>query len=176
MTCAWLPRPRARPRTKVVLPAPSGPSRRSRSPRRRCAARRAAAASVSSGEWVTISAEVVVAALALLAVDQDPAVPGERPDDREGAGDGTAAHQLDLLAPDQGLLEGGAGGHRDKPGVDAGADAGGGPELGQLAQQAVADVPAGTPRRQLHEARPGAARPPRREGGRLAPQRPADPD
>src|SRR5438874_3015267 len=98
MTCARLPRPRARPRTKVVLPAPSGPSSRSMSPPRRCAARRAAAASVSSGELVTISAEVVVAALALLAVDQDPAVAGEGPDDREGPRDRTAGHQLDLLA------------------------------------------------------------------------------
>src|SRR5947209_18389486 len=80
MTWARLPRPRARPRTKVVLPAPSGPCRRTKSPLRSLPASRAPAASVSSGERVTSSAEVLVPALALLTVDQDAAVVGEGAD------------------------------------------------------------------------------------------------
>src|SRR5690349_10548032 len=99
MTCARLPRARASPRTKVVLPAPSGPSRRTRSPLRRRPASCAPAASVSWGERVTSSTEVLVAAPALLAVDQDAAVV------REGADHGQrprparpGAEQLDLLA------------------------------------------------------------------------------
>src|SRR5437588_5246111 len=106
MTCAAVPRPRARPRTKVVLPAPRGPSRRSRSPRRRCRARRSAAASVASGERVMTSAEVLVAALALLTVDQDPAVVGERADHGQRPGGARpGAHQLHLLPTRERLFE-----------------------------------------------------------------------
>src|SRR5215510_12022221 len=57
MTSPDAPIPRARPLTKVVLPAPSGPLRRTRSPRRTWRANRAAAASVSSGDLVITSRE-----------------------------------------------------------------------------------------------------------------------
>ena len=46
---------RAAPRTKVVFPVPRSPERPTTSPGRNCAARRAASASVSSGEPVTVS-------------------------------------------------------------------------------------------------------------------------
>src|ERR1700694_4700966 len=53
------PQPRAIPRTNVVLPAPSSPLRRTRSPRRKRRPSSSPAASVSSGDEV--SSEVVVA-------------------------------------------------------------------------------------------------------------------
>src|SRR5215831_12404830 len=98
----------ARPRTKVVLPAPISPSSASRSPRRTWRARRAAAASVASGVAVTSSREVVVATLLHLdrtapAVHDDHAAVARQLADRLDAGGqrGTAAHELDLLAAGQ---------------------------------------------------------------------------
>src|SRR5216684_7612814 len=58
-TGAGDPMPLAIPRTNVVLPAPSSPLRRTRSPGRRRRPRSSPAASVSSGDEV--SSEVVVA-------------------------------------------------------------------------------------------------------------------
>src|SRR6266567_8248372 len=120
-TVAWLPSPRARPRTKVVLPAPRGPSSSRRSPRLRRWARFSAAASVASGECVSRSAEVVVAALALLAVDQDPAAGGEGPDHGQ-LGPGLArpgADELHLLAACESLLQARPGRDRDLCRLDA---------------------------------------------------------
>src|SRR5690348_12414052 len=133
ITWARLPRPRASPRTKVVLPAPRGPCSSTRSPLRRRPASRSPAASVSSGEWLTSSAEVLVAALALLAVDQDAAVVGEGADHgQRPRAARPGADQLDLLAAVQRLLQVGAGRHRHPRRLYPGAHAGRAPELGQL--------------------------------------------
>src|SRR3954464_9411376 len=50
------PSARAAPRTKVVLPAPSSPDTRTTSPGRRLAASRAARASVSAADPVSVAA------------------------------------------------------------------------------------------------------------------------
>src|SRR5438067_3020656 len=56
------PVPCATPRTKVVLPAPSSPVRRTTSPERNVSPSSMPARSVSAGELLTRSGKVVVAA------------------------------------------------------------------------------------------------------------------
>src|SRR5438046_9495756 len=63
-TDAFDPVPRATPRTKVVLPAPSSPLRRTTSPPRNCSPSTMPERSVSAGELVICSSKVVVAGLA----------------------------------------------------------------------------------------------------------------
>src|SRR6266851_1711810 len=70
-TSAFEPVPCAIPRTKVVLPAPSSPVRRTTSRGRSRSPRSMPARSVSAGELVTSSGKVVVAGGLELGADHD---------------------------------------------------------------------------------------------------------
>src|SRR5712692_8190694 len=152
-TAAAEPTPRAMPRTKVVLPAPSSPFRRTRSPLRRRRPSSSPAASVSSA--ADVSREVVVATSPQL--DKHPVradhlhnrlfsqlsdrMQAEPPDQVFGAG----ADQLDLLPTRERVRQGRPGGQRDIGAADDGAGAREGGELLHLPQQAVGDVAAAQP-------------------------------
>src|SRR5689334_9063924 len=100
-TCALEPVPWATPRTKVVLPAPSSPVRRTTSPVLSCSPSSMPKRSVSAGELVTCSGgapcarpasgKVVVAGgLELGADDDDLRLRGHAADD----GESRATHDL----------------------------------------------------------------------------------
>src|SRR2546430_14476901 len=101
-TCASEPVPRAMPRTNVVLPEPSGPASRTRSPAFRRDPVCSPSASVSAAEAVVTSPKVVVAPPWYLRALQPHRALSREPPDRGEAGAADAvvpppAHQLHLL-------------------------------------------------------------------------------
>src|SRR6266567_5012669 len=109
-TCSSDPVPRATPRTKVVLPEPSGPASSTRSPAFKRDPVSSPSASVSAAEAVVTSRKVVVATCCNLgALEIHLALPREHADGREaGLADqvfGADAHQLHLLPARQRVLE-----------------------------------------------------------------------
>src|SRR6202521_5780044 len=151
-TGAAAPAPRATPRTKVVLPAPSSPVSRTTSPVRSRLPRCSPIVSVSAAELVTTSGKVVVAGLlelhrhAAVAEHLDGFVVGqeaERP--QAGAADhvfGPDADQLRLLAAGQSFFQSRAVRNRNLGRADHAAAPREGDELVHLAQQPVRDVAA----------------------------------
>src|ERR1700694_2618308 len=147
----WLiPRPRARPRTKVVLPVPSSPARRSRSPGARVAATSSPNASVSAIERVTRSGKVLVAAIrdgALVAVrvTHDHAAAGLQRADGGKPRRGPhvrrpGADQLRLLPTSKRLQRGRARRRRHEAFLDTAAATRHHLELVQLRPEPVADI------------------------------------
>src|ERR1700674_4801988 len=110
------PAPRATPRTKVVLPAPSSPMSKTMSPGCRRLPRPSPAVSVSAGEFVTVSGKVVVAGeleLQRHAVRPQHLHRGIVREEAERSQAGgpdrvlrSDAHQVSLLAAGQGFLQG----------------------------------------------------------------------
>src|SRR4029077_18540848 len=107
------PQPLAIPRTKVVLPAPSSPYRRTRSARRRRRPSSSPASSVSLGD--DVSSEMVVATdlqveIKTVGADNANRRPGRHHADRAHAGVdhlvlGSDTHQLGLFPTRQRILE-----------------------------------------------------------------------
>src|SRR5579859_307459 len=146
-TCASEPVPRAIPRTNVVLPEPSGPARRTRSPAFRRDPVCSPSASVSAAEAVVTSRKVVVAAPCRLgALDVHRAFAREHAGGREP---GTAhqvlrphAHELHLFPARQRVLQRCAFGHRDVEGTEVATAARHLSELLHLPDKTVRDVAA----------------------------------
>src|SRR6266852_1396205 len=109
-TCSSDPVPRATPRTNVVLPEPSGPARRTRSPAFKRDPVSSPSASVSAAEAVVTSRKVVVATPRNLgSFEIHRALPREHPDGGEpGASNdvlGPHAHELHLLPARQRVID-----------------------------------------------------------------------
>src|SRR2546430_2367676 len=122
-TCASEPVPRAMPRTKVVLPEPSGPASRIRSPAFRREPVCSPSASVSAAEAVVTSRKVVVATPCYLrSHDIHHAIPREHTygSESRAANDVLTphAHELHLFPARQCFFERCAAGHRDVEGAE----------------------------------------------------------
>src|SRR5437899_12600914 len=142
------PVPRAIPRTNVVLPAPSSPFRRTRSPRRRRRPSSSPAPSVWAGDEV--SREVVVAnephlhRFLVWADHSNLGVACERADGSHARlldhGFGASAHKLGLLTARERVQGGRALSHGHLRGTDDASAPGELRELLHLTYQAVRDV------------------------------------
>src|SRR5712691_1488369 len=138
------------PRTKVVLPAPRSPLRRTRSPCVRVAPNFSPAASVSAGEVVTRSSKVIEAAHvhlqrhSIAADDLDDWIIGQRPKwDEPSAPDHLLrpnAYELCLFPTGERLLPARAFDRRNVRGPDDASGVGRGGEFLHLPEKAVGDV------------------------------------
>src|SRR6202158_4889085 len=146
------PMPRAMPRTNVVLPAPSSPVSKTRSPRRRRLPKRSPKASVSAGDFVRWSGKVVVSAelhfdrLFVRPHDDHCRVLGEHAKrSQAGASDellGADAHKLRLFPTAQRVLHGRPVSDRDVGAAENASGAGECAEFLHLAHEPVGDVAA----------------------------------
>src|ERR1700736_1609198 len=149
-TAALEPQPLATPRTKVVLPAPSSPFSRTRSPLRRRRPRSSPAASVSAA--AEVSREVVVATkpevqlAAVGARDANRWISRHHSDRSHTRMNDLVfrsdTHQLNLLPTRQRILDRRAGGNRHVCGPDDTAHARHGCIFLHLPDQPVRDVAA----------------------------------